>query len=90
MQTDHQVVQFEAKALPILTKQTATLEEKLNVLSEAFTLDSLPPKAVLLTSKGQRMTNYTVPSDFLAQLHEHRHLMSRFLAMSLTCVTPAA
>ena len=84
MQTDHQVVQFEAKALPILTKQTATLEEKLNVLSEAFTSNSLPPKAVLLAAKGQRMTNYTAPSDFLAQLHEHRHLMGRFLAMSLT------
>ena len=83
MQTDEQVVKFEAKAAGRLESSATTLEDLMNVLAEAFAIRNLPVKAVLLAAKGQRLSAYTAASDFLAQLHEHRHLMPRFLAMCL-------
>ena len=84
MQTDQEAVKFEAQALTILGNPRASLDDYMNILAEAFSGASLPPKAVLIASKGRRTTSYTAASDFLTQLHDLRHHMARFLAMSLT------
>ena len=77
--------QMETKYLPVLENHLSTTDQKLCMMGEIFMAPEVLGKAVLLATKGARMTPYigSGASNFLCLLHDERHLMRRFIGQSL-------
>ena len=76
---------LEIKHAVALQKRGVTTEEKLDAIRDGFTADTVLPKAVLLATKGARLTAYLGQegTDFLSLLHELRHLLTRYFGQTL-------
>ena len=75
---------LESKFLPTLQLGSATLDKRLNVIKGSLTAKTVLPHTVLFAKSGMRISMYVGQGgDFLALLHDQRHLMSTFTGKNL-------
>ena len=75
---------LESKFLPILQRGSATEIELLDVIKGSLSAKTVLPHTVLFATAGMRISCYVGQGgDFLALLHDRRHLMSVFTGKNL-------
>ena len=75
---------LESKFLPTLQLGAATLDQRLNVIKGSLTAKTVLPHTVLFAKAGMRISLYVSQGgDFLALLHDQRHLMTTFTGKNL-------